>query len=405
MYGNVQLRWSANYVDSFQFGFIDFDNFARAFLTIFQTITLEGWVDIMYMLSDAYDPVMTGAFFVVLVSFGSFFVLQLLLAVLENNYNEEEERMMKRLEDEAAELEAERLEVQVAAFQGNKDEDALSKEIDRLAGWTADFPMGDLDFEGLLDGLRSGNDRQGPTTACGWAFGWCFLDPKSEEAAHRPAWRQALFDLVESPKFGLAITFCIILNTACLACDQHPMDPDFEANLEMFNFVFTIVFVVEMLLKVPGLGIRRYLSDSFNIFDCIVVLVSIVESVTSPPSFIKKSDSSAGGGISALRSFRLFRIFKLARQWDAMRQLLDLIVKTAFQMGNFMILFCIFVYIYALLGMQFFAGRMHFDEMGYAVDITQGGNRDAWSEAEVPRSNFDTLVWSATTILDRKSVV
>ena len=52
-----------------------------------------------------------------------------------------------------------------------------------------------------------------------------------------------------------------------------------------------------------------------------------------------------------------------------MRQLLDLIVVTAIQMGNFMLLFFLFLYIYALLGMQFFAGRMRFDDFGYPVDI------------------------------------
>ena len=32
--------------------------------------------------------------------------------------------------------------------------------------------------------------------------------------------------------------------------------------------------------------------------------------------------TSGGGVISVLRSFRLFRVFKLAREWDSMRILL-----------------------------------------------------------------------------------
>ena len=110
-YGAVQLRWSANYgtdgEGSFQFGLIDFDNFARAFLTIFQVITLEGWTDIMYVLMDAYDPWLTGIFFCFLVLFGSFFVLNLLLAVLEQNYNEQEQMMTDR--ENAKKAEKERL--------------------------------------------------------------------------------------------------------------------------------------------------------------------------------------------------------------------------------------------------------------------------------------------------------
>ena len=62
-----------------------------------------------------------------------------------------------------------------------------------------------------------------------------------------------------------------------------------------------------------------------------------------------------------------------------MRQLLDLIVVTAIQMGNFMLLFFLFLYIYALLGMQFFAGRMRFDDDGYKIPIRR---YDEWKAAE-----------------------
>ena len=41
-----------------------------------------------------------------------------------------------------------------------------------------------------------------------------------------------------------------------------------------------------------------------------------------------------------------------------MKKLLDLIVKTVFDMANFALLLGLFIYIYALLGMQFFANRL-----------------------------------------------
>jgi hypothetical protein len=393
-YSAVELTWSANYVEDFMWSFLDFDNFARAFLTIFQTITLEGWVDVMYMLMDAYNPVMTSSFFIILVCFGSFFVLNLLLAVLENNYNEQEQKMTERKAEQLradAEAVNQQLEALNTAMTFVSDE-VIGAEIDEHAGWTSDFPMGDFDFESMLQ------EESTAMTLFDHYLGWCFIDPESEEAKERNWFRQLLFDFVDNQHFSNSITVCIILNTVVLAADHHPMEPDFEAMLEILNFAFTLIFVIEMFLKVPGLGIRLYLSDTFNCFDCIIVIISIVESITIPPSFIKKSDSTAGGGISALRSFRLFRIFKLAREWKAMKQLLDLIVKTAIQMGNFLLLFVIFIYIYALLGMQFFSGRMHFDEFGYPVGITEGGDRSQWKAAEIPRSNFDTLVWATTTI-------
>ena len=83
-----------------------------------------------------------------------------------------------------------------------------------------------------------------------------------------------------------------------------------------------------MILKMAALGVRGYLSNSFNIFDCVVVLFSLVEIALSPPAFLGFPSTMSASSLSSLRTFRLFRVFKLARSWQAMQRLLMLIVKT-----------------------------------------------------------------------------
>lgn len=63
------------------YGFTHFDNILSAWLAIFQCISLEGWVDIMYQLQDAVSGY-SWVYFVVLIIFGSFFAVNLALAVL-----------------------------------------------------------------------------------------------------------------------------------------------------------------------------------------------------------------------------------------------------------------------------------------------------------------------------------
>jgi hypothetical protein len=100
-------------------------------------------------------------------------------------------------------------------------------------------------------------------------------------------------------------------------------------------------------------------------------------------------DSSEGGGaFSALRAFRLFRIFKIFRAGD-LRTLLDSIAFTVLTIKDYTILLCLFIYVFALLGMSFFAGKVKFDEDG-AYDL----------EGEPPRINFDNLKWSALTVFE-----
>ena len=72
---------------------INFDNFGSSMRSIFVAITLEGWILMMYNYSDASSPFLSSAFFILLVIFGSFFALNLVLAeVMVSFYEQEAER-------------------------------------------------------------------------------------------------------------------------------------------------------------------------------------------------------------------------------------------------------------------------------------------------------------------------
>ena len=55
-------------------GFVGFDNIGMAFLTIFQCLSLEGWVDVMYVAQDTVGWYVI-FFFVPLIIIGSLFVM------------------------------------------------------------------------------------------------------------------------------------------------------------------------------------------------------------------------------------------------------------------------------------------------------------------------------------------
>jgi hypothetical protein len=76
--------------------------------------------------------------------------------------------------------------------------------------------------------------------------------------------------------------------------------------LYMFNMVFTWIFIVELGLKLFGLGPIRYLKDKMNYLDGIVVAVSITE-------LIILQDSYKVGAHQVFRSVRIFRVIRVAR--------------------------------------------------------------------------------------------
>lgn len=55
--------------------------------TIFVMITLEGWSTLMYNLTDATMSYMATAFCVLLVVIGSFFLLNVILAVIMDSFD------------------------------------------------------------------------------------------------------------------------------------------------------------------------------------------------------------------------------------------------------------------------------------------------------------------------------
>jgi hypothetical protein len=159
------------------------------------------------------------------------------------------------------------------------------------------------------------------------------------------------FKIIQNKYFEAFIFVVIILNTFTLAFDQYPDLPVFVLDLlNVFNIIFTVIFTLEVLLKMIGLGGRDFIKERFNQFDLFVVIISLLE-----------FQNQEGPGIfSSLRAFRLFKLFRLFRVGD-LRILLDSITFTLSTISDYVILLLLFIFVFALMGMSFFAGKVKFD--------------------------------------------
>lgn len=77
---------------------------------------------------------------------------------------------------------------------------------------------------------------------------------------------------------------------------------------ELSDAFFTLLFVMEAVVKITTLGWAAYWRSGWNRFDFLVVVIAL-PSLASP--FVEHS--LATGAILALRSFRVFKMFKLLR--------------------------------------------------------------------------------------------
>ena len=317
------------------YGITNFDDFAYACLTIFQCITLEGWTPIMYMTMDSVTG-WTVVYFLLLVFTGGFFLLNLALAVITEVYDEESTDAKEEAASEEIEAEAE---------QERKEAEARQKRHDL----------------GLFTDDEASDEEPDP------------LDTKIDFAAlegkQNPA-KKACKALIEHPAFGPFFTVLILINTLLLSMEYADMPSGYAKGLEVCNLILTIMFIFELVLKVGGLGFTEYGKDYFNLFDAVVVLISIIELA-----------AAGSGSLSALRAFRILRVLKLIRSWTSLQNFLYTVYLTVLDLGNFSFIVLLVIFIFALLGMQLFGGKM------CGLD-----------DGDTPRHNFDTLLWALVTV-------
>lgn len=106
------------------------------------------------------------------------------------------------------------------------------------------------------------------------------------------------------------------MNTVVLGFDSYPRNIERFEIAEQINDIVVWFFVVEMLIKLVGLGFKEYARDSFNIFDALLVIISLIDFVLL---HVPGIDSSQIGAFTVFRGIRLLRVFKLARSWTTFR--------------------------------------------------------------------------------------
>ncbi|XP_070587801.1 sodium channel protein type 1 subunit alpha [Erythrolamprus reginae] len=149
--------------------------------------------------------------------------------------------------------------------------------------------------------------------------------------------------IVMDPFVDLAITICIVLNTLFMAMEHYPMTERFAEVLNVGNLVFTGIFTGEMFLKLVAKDPYYYFQEGWNIFDGFIVTLSLVELGLANVE-----------GLSVLRSFRLLRVFKLAKSWPTLNMLIKIIGNSVGALGNLTLVLAIIVFIFAVVGMQLF---------------------------------------------------
>ncbi|KAM3863913.1 voltage-dependent T-type calcium channel subunit alpha-1H [Diretmus argenteus] len=179
--------------------------------------------------------------------------------------------------------------------------------------------------------------------------------------------------IVDSKYFNRGIMIAILVNTLSMGIEYHEQPEELTDVLEISNIVFTTMFVLEMMFKLLAFGLFDYIKNPYNIFDSIIVIISVWEIF-----------GQADGGFSVLRTFRLLRVLKLVRFLPALRRQLVVLMKTMDNVATFCMLLMLFIFTFSILGMHLFGCKFSLQ--------TENGDT-------IPdRKNFDSLLWAIVTV-------
>ena len=332
-------------------GVNSFDNILWAFITIFQCISLEGWVDNMYMLQDGMAPWVV-VYFIPLILLGAFFVINLFLAVIfDSFYAAQAEQQIEK-------------EKQIE----------LQKEAGVKERWSK---------------ARSGSGLKRRFSENAKKSGRSLLS-----RCHCLKWRvECIHTLVTHAWFDRLMLSLIMLNTVVLASYYHDMPVAHEMVNEYINLALSGLFTIEMVLKLLGFSTYGYFQDRWNAFDGFIVVTSLIEILMS------YGGVDADVDVSVLRTFRLLRVLKLARSLSGLRQIIETVLCSLSQIMNlFMILFLV-MFIFALLGMEMFRGTYTEDKgFGPTQPSLAGVLAPPGEMVPEPYVHFDNFYFSIVTI-------
>ncbi|XP_031984302.1 two pore calcium channel protein 1 isoform X1 [Corvus moneduloides] len=380
-----------------------FNTLENSLVNLFVLLTTSNFPDVM-MPSYARNP-WSCVFFIVYLSIELYFIMNLLLAVVFDTFNDIEKRKFKSL------LLHKRMAIQHAY--------RLLVTKQRPSGISFKH------FEGLLRfykprmcarerylTFKALNQSNTPLVSLKDFYNFYeVVGLKWKAKRNREHWfddlpRTAFLIfkginiLVKSRVFQYTMYTVVAVNAIWILVETFMLQGGnfFSRNVPWSYIVFLTIYGVELLLKTTGLGPVEYLSSGWNLFDFSVTLFAFLGlmalAFNMEPFYF----------IVVLRPLQLLRLFKLKKRY---RNVLDTMFELFPRMASLGLTLLIFYYCFAIVGMEFFAGVVYPNccNTSTVADSYRWvnhtvGNRTVVEEGYYYLNNFDNILNSFVTLFE-----
>ena len=219
------------------------------------------------------------------------------------------------------------------------------------------------------------NETESKVTDCCWPFcdkhlRCCFRhwDPEEKMGMSLLNIRNRAMQIASNKVFEWTILAFIFASSFSLCLQDANLDEksDMGIVLAYMDYGYLAIFTIEFMIKLTALGVRVYFTSFWTLLDFTIVSTGFID--------ILMAEMASGVNLSALRALRTLRALRPLRmvsRWQGMKIVVNALITAIPGIINVLTVVMIIWLIFAIMGVQFFAGKFWF-----CKDI-ESGNRTA----------------------------
>jgi hypothetical protein len=362
--------------EEFNYGLTTFNNFGWSLLTVFQILTGNGWNNIMFLLMDGHNYYISLIYFVLCICVNYYFTSNLTVAVLIYNFRKARLNELTLYYDEPNRIgikKIKKLSLMMNINLDNYNEKKVKQNyqlkyspIELTTNFVENFHnLNEHEDDEHNDKKKNIENFEISFWRKLWRKIHCITKIKEHKQYHKNhKFAFYCYIIYKQPIFQIFIFICIIGNGIIIALDRVNISQKEKDINEILNMVLVCIFVIEMFISIVGNG-REFFYDKINVFDAIIVLISLTEIILNHRGILGDYENNSTSIASTFQLLRIFRIFKLLRSLESFQIIMESILETIMRIIDFLILFVIFIFMYTLLGFQFFRESLRFQRRNY----------------------------------------
>ena len=233
------------------YGAVGFEDTWKAFLACFQVITFDDWAKLMYRMQDSNGSVLSRILFPSLIFIGSFFVLNLIVAVVVDTFQSFRGHM---IED---------------AGHANEEQGPKIDQISLFVNSAVGLRSPDSNIQEPLQSKQSIRSIKSMIKSP--------REEEEEEPDEMGPVQQCCYSITKNMMYKPIIAALVLGNLLVLSLNRKGISEAESAIIDNLDLLFFLLFIIEMMVGIGARGLNAYVQNKQNILDLVLNAMGAIE--------------------------------------------------------------------------------------------------------------------------------